>query len=397
MGSEEPSNIIRSWNLQSSFGAGAVVSESLVPRRYGRTRTPFVCVWREEQLNSILDFSSENFSVYMPESLRVLKEAYLKIEVPAAPSALKKFPGLYFIERIRLLSAGQEVYTCDYKQHVVDHLQQMLQRQSTHFGKVYLGHEDAMSNAARTIILPLLLPNSAYLLRDGKDQQGHGIWPAHLGANRLELQVTMRSSVFPSANGTDVVPSISGKCSMLYRECKMTPSNMLAFSDARGSYSVINRRFTELTSGYQTAAANTEVQWSINQPNGVITEVFFEAYPTNDNHATFSAEDLVKPTKIRIVADAITQKNLDSNEKVEIELYENGFEENTDFPQPGRLCFGNHAAFNSHVYAGGYNMQLASTITYFFQFSEAVKYKIVAIQLQRCRIDALGRVTAKLD
>ena len=106
MGSEEPSNIIRSWNLQSSFGAGAVVSESLVPRRYGRTRTPFVCVWREEQLNSILDFSSENFSVYMPESLRVLKEAYLKIEVPASPSALKKFPGLYFIERIRLLSAG---------------------------------------------------------------------------------------------------------------------------------------------------------------------------------------------------------------------------------------------------------------------------------------------------
>ena len=42
-------------------------------------------------------------------------------------------------------------------------------------------------------------------------------------------------------------------------------------------------------------------------------------------------------------------------------------------------------------------MQLASTITYFFEFSEAVKYKIVAIQLQRCRIDALGRVTAKLD
>ena len=91
MGTEEPSNIIRSWNLQSSFGAGAVVEEKLVPRRFGRARTPYVCVWREEQLNSILNFGSQNFSIYMPESLRVLKECYLKIQVP---EALKKFPAI---------------------------------------------------------------------------------------------------------------------------------------------------------------------------------------------------------------------------------------------------------------------------------------------------------------
>ncbi len=397
MGTEEPSNIIRSWNLQSSFGAGAVTEEKLVPRRFGRARTPYVCVWREEQLNSILDFGSQNFSIYMPESLRVLKECYLKIQVPEAPSALKKFPGLYFIKSIRLLSAGQEVYTADYRTFLTDHMQQMLDRESTQFGTVYLGHETNMTASARTVILPILLPNSPYLLREGKDQRGHGVWPAYLGSNRLEMQITMRSDVYPSADGTSQVPSLSGKCSMLYRECRMTPSNILSFSDARGSYSVINRRFTELTSGFESAAANTEVSWNINSPQGVVTEIFFEAYPTNANEATFAVQDIVRPTKLRCVADAITQKNLDSAEKVEIELYENGFESNGDFPQFGRICFSNNAANNSHTYAGGYNQSLASTVTYFFQFAAAVKYKIFAVQLQRCRIDSIGRVSAKLD
>ena len=71
--------------------------------------------------------------------------------------------------------------------------------------------------------------------------RGHGIFPAYLGQNRLEIQVTMNSAVYPSANGTDSVPSISGKCSMMYRECQMSQADKLAFGDARGKYSVITR------------------------------------------------------------------------------------------------------------------------------------------------------------
>jgi hypothetical protein len=42
-------------------------------------------------------------------------------------------------------------------------------------------------------------------------------------------------------------------------------------------------------------------------------------------------------------------------------------------------------------------MQLASTITYEFEFSVACRYKLIAVQLQRVRIDQVGRVTASLD
>ncbi len=397
MSFENPQNLIASWNLQTSFATGPVLSDQLVPKKFARIRTPFVCTWREEKLNSILDHASQNFSIYLPESLRVLKDAFLKIEVPAAATALKPFPGIHFIKTIRILSAGQEVYVCDYNQHMIDYLQQLRDEDAVQFGKCYLGHEVNMSNAARTVMLPLFLPNSPFLLRDGKDQRGHGIFPAYLGQNRLELQLTMNASTYALANGTDVIPSISGKCSMMYRECQMSASNKLAFGDARGKYSVITRRFTEITSGWESAAADTNITWNINQPQGIVTEVMVLAIPTDDNDAKLVTGQYVRPVKLKVTADSIVQKDLDSVEKIAIELYENGFDDNAHFPQCARLCFASHCCDNSYAYTGGYNQQIASTIQYDFEFAEAVKYKLVAVQLQRVRIDALGRMSAKLD
>ena len=84
--------------------------------------------------------------------------------------------------------------------------------------------------------------------------------------------------------------------------------------------------------------------------------------------------------------------------KVKAELWANGFvQNNADFTQPGRLCFAAHCANNAHVYTGGYNMQLASTIQYDFTFAVSCRFKIVAVQLQRVRIDSTGRITARLN
>ncbi len=397
MSYENPENIVRSWGLQSSFATGPVVKDTLVPRKFGKIRTPFICTWREEKLNSILDHGSQNFSVYLPESLRVLKSAFVKIEVPATASALKDHPGLHFIKSIRILSAGQEVYVCDYFQFMCDFMQQMREEDSRQFAKCYLGYEAAATGSARTVMLPILLPNSPFLLRHGKDLRGNGIFPAYLGQNRLEIQLTMNTATFAVANGTDSVPSISGKCSIMYRECKMTPQNSLAFGDARGKYSVITRRFTELTSGFETAAADTDITWNINQPQGVVSEVMLLAVATSDNDALLNTQVFVRPIKFKVTADSIVQKDLDNKEKIAIELYENGFDDNADFPQPARICYGAHCGDNSYSYNGGYNCQLASTIQYDFRFDVAVKYKLVAVQLQRVRIDALGRITSSLD
>ena len=121
------------------------------------------------------------------------------------------------------------------------------------------------------------------------------------------------------------------------------------------------------------------------------------ALPTDDNDANLVTGQYVRPVKLKVTADSIVQKDLDSAEKIAIELYENGFDTNSHFPQCARLCFAAHCCNNSYAYTGGYNQQIASTIQYDFEFAQAVKYKLVAVQLQRVRIDALGRMSAKLD
>ena len=65
----------------------------------------------------------------------------------------------------------------------------------------------------------------------------------------------------------------------------MSPADTLAFGDARGKYSVITRRFTELTSGWQQLDADTDKAWNINQPSGVVTEVQIIAVADESNEA----------------------------------------------------------------------------------------------------------------
>ena len=396
MSFENPENIIRSWNVQTNFASGPVVADRLVPPQYGRIRTPFCQVWREETLGTTLNWESKNFSVYLPESLRVVSSIYLRLQLAAPDQNFKAYPGLYAIKTIRLLSAGQEVYTCDYFQFMVDHMQQMRDQEARDFAKAYLGYEASPSTNARDVMLPILLFNSQYLMRSGADHRGHGVLPCFLGQNRLEIQITMNHSKnLLAAVGT--VPTISGKCSFMYHEVKMTPANLLSFSDARGKYSIVTRRFTELTSGWQHyETADTKATWNINQPQGIVTEVQLLAVANNADETRHTAAYL-RPTKFKIIADSIVQKDLDTKNKVDAELWVNGFVENSDFPQPGRLCFAAHASENNHTYSGGYNMQLASTITYEFEFNVACRYKIIAVQLQRVRIDQVGRVTASLD
>ena len=53
--------------------------------------------------------------------------------------------------------------------------------------------------------------------------------------------------------------------------------------------------------------------------------------------------------------------------------------------------------WRTHHYSGGYNMQLASNVSFEFTFSEAVDYRLYAVQLQRVSIDSLGLIRASLE
>ena len=51
----------------------------------------------------------------------------------------------------------------------------------------------------------------------------------------------------------------------------------------------------------------------------------------------------------------------------------------------------------THMYTGGYVMKIASNVIFEFTFDEAVKYRIVAVQLQTVAIASAGVITATLQ
>ena len=395
MSFENPAQIIRSWGLTKNFAAGPTTVDKLVPPTYGKVRTNFVQTWRQETLGSSLDWGVQNFSYYLPESLRVVSSMFLRISCPLiSGSNFKPYPGLYAVKTVRLLSAGQEVYTCDVSAFLRDYCESLSDEELEAFGRIYLGHT-AASAAARTFLIPILLPQSAYMQRHGHNTRGSGVWPCFTSQNRLELQITMNAADFVSV-GSNNPASISGKVEMYMHQVDMVAADVLRYSDLRGTYSIINRRFTELTSGWTNATTALQT-FTNSQPVGCVTEVFIIAVAEGVAEAQRDTSTVLHPTKFKVIADSICQKDLSNADKINMELYSNGFTQNSSFNNAARLCFASHAAEATHHYSGGYNMQLASHVTFEFQFAVAVDYRLYAVQLQRVNIDSLGLVRASLE
>ena len=165
--SENPQQLIRSWEKVQTFNNGPVVRDSLTPVTYGRVKTLHTHTWREEKLNSILDWESEYFSIVLPESLRVISSVYLKIELPAITAGVfKDYPAIHAIKRVRIMSNSTELYTYDPQLFFHDYMESLSEEQLRAFSRAYLGAKNSQDGAARTIMIPFLLPNSSYMASD---------------------------------------------------------------------------------------------------------------------------------------------------------------------------------------------------------------------------------------
>ena len=399
MSFENPAQIIRSWALQGAFSSGAIVQDKLVPRKFARIRTPFINTWRSSAAGSQLDWDTQSFSYYLPESLRVVSSIFLEIPLPGlAGGAYKKIPGFYAVKTLRFLSAGQEAYHVEVGQYLRDYVESCTCEEADRFVKTYLGYTtDAGTTTARTLHIPILLPNSAYMSRSGRDVRGHGVWPAFTGSNRLEVQITMASSSDMVSDAGNQPASVSGNCNFMVHQVDMTTDDSQRYSDNRGLYSVITRRFTELTQGWTAAGSNVRQRLTQSQPLGCVTELFAIAVPTGTAEAQREIDTNVEASHFSIECDSVTQKNLDSAAKCSMELWSNGFVGNSFCNSPSRLCFASHAAEAENLYTGGFNMQLSSQVTVEVEFAEAVDFRVYACQLQRVTVNSIGLIQASLD
>ena len=240
------------------------------------------------------------------------------------------------------------------------------------------------------------------MLRNGHDTRGFGVFPCFLGSNRLEIQLTLNEAVYVAADPSAVPASIEGKCSLIYHQVEMTPNNVLKYSDLRGNYSIVNRRFTELTNDYQhytaaQASAKEVVRWTTSQPQGVVSEIQVLAVATGASRDRYSAHVYIRPTVMRVLADTVVQKELNEPHKIDLESWCNGFTHPEDFPAPGRICFACHCGESSHMYTGGYSMTLASNIVFELAFPSECRWKIIAVQYQRVTINTVGQLQTSLE
>ena len=207
----------------------------------------------------------------------------------------------------------------------------------------------------------------------------------------------MNAAVFMTHDAANAPASISGLCTIEMHQVDMSQADVLRYSDLRGTYSLINRRFTELTSGWTDSNAGVTTKFTNSQPVGCVTEVFIIATAKATEDPEIDVAQSVHPTSFKVVADSITQKDLNNADKINMELYSNGFTQNAAFNNCARLCFASHAAESTHHYSGGYNMQLASNVSFEFAFEADAQFKLFAVQLQRVTIDSLGLIRASLE
>ena len=195
--------------------------------RRGVRSTPVWATW----------IGAQNFSFYLPKGIRILGAMYLRIQLPAISGATyKPYPGLYPIKDIRIMSGGQQVYLAPYTMFLADHMQSLTEHCAKEFGKTYLGYETAPSGDARDIMCPILLPNSAYMDRAGPSTRGHGIFPAVMENNRVEIQLTLHSGKYLTSDTSVAVGSIKGKCSYMFHEVRTTAEKQAILQDKRGLF-----------------------------------------------------------------------------------------------------------------------------------------------------------------
>jgi hypothetical protein len=399
MSSENVQPLLSSYALSSRFANGPrELDNRLQPPVYQRIATLSVSQQREEKCPTTLDWGTKSWSYLLPQSLQVISSAFLVVDLPQlAEGTYRKNPGLYVLKNFRLLSAGTIVYEMDFDVVMRDNLESHTEAEFRQYCKTHLGYESSPSNEARTIWLPLFLPNTHVLLREGYGNRGTGVFPCRTGNQRVEIQITMHEANQCTSDSAHAVASINTACRIAVNEVRMSQANMEKFSDARGSYSTISRRFTDM-SDWTVGEANVKVSLSFNSPIGSISEIQVLCCPWDVDPVRRDIYNTVLPKDLKLTCDSIVVRNNDSKSKIRLENYRQGFVNvESCCSEIARLNFGSHSSENSHKFTGCYSFGSTSNVKIEFTPDVKVWYKLVSVALQAVQIDSSGTIHSFLE
>jgi hypothetical protein len=399
--------ITDSFALTSRFSNGAKRStDELIPMPFRRVRQLHLKSWRTTKLDSVLDWGVDGYSVQLPESSKVISSAFLRVDLPAVVASgvtYKKNPGLWVVKSMRILVAGSEAYSINNYQVVLRDFMESLQldHEYTSFCRAHFGYEASLTNAARKVHIPILLPNSPYLTRNSStaEKYGSGVFPNSLAGNRIEVQFTLYANTYQTSNKS-ACPSIQNLNYLTIREIKMSSGALEdKYSQARGTYSIVTREFQELTTGWVAISSGATSTFAFANPTGNVYELQVFVIPTqsSDEDRDIFA-NTVLPAALSLDFDGVTVKNFDFEEKIRLENYSQGIKINSHGSELARVYFTSHAAESAVVFNGAMKFDNVSQLTLSVTApAQNVLCRVYAVKYSSVQIDGSGQMRSYLE
>ena len=389
--------VVDQFALCAKFAAmGQTKAENdLLPVTYARVQTNFLKQNRKENFAAV--FGDVNRSYTFPESLQVLASSYVKATLPLNGSGnYKDLPGLWIISKFYLRCNGDLVCSGDYQQLMNDHLASLTDEHARAYAQAHLGYiPGAASGAARTVWLPIPLPNSS-IWRYGGRGQGSYPFQSHRGDNKIEISFDFFANVGPAADRANPPAAMTG-VQIVHKEVIAPLGQMATLRDARGRYAHVSRKFTQLQ---DWTAANSGVEQNIVVSNlsGCVTEIIVCAAAQQSDLDRIDLQTPVTPSQVRLTCDSIECINHETEDECRLIEYSHGYRPNTFYAgNTYRLVFGSHGSESDKTFQGALQFNSVTQANLRVTFPENVTYKVTAVQLAVTSISSTGRLTQKLD
>jgi len=402
-GGEDPTLFLESLPYSAQWNVGPVNRDNLAATAYARVRQPYIARFRTIPVPTNFAHTTTDCSFLLPESLQVLLSAYLRIDLPALATGVhyRKFVGARVLREVRVLSAGQQVFSCDYRDVMTDYLTNLERSAYESFCDTHLGGREEKEDA-RTILVPLPLWNSAIFARSHTGHLG-AIPAAGFANNRLEFILNFADSRDLTTTGvvTPAFTTIQVEC----HEALMPSAALRAYARQNGNYSLISRAYRRLSTTDEQeytatqASAGTVVTFECASPAGSFEEIIIVAVKKASGTLAGHNIDLFNyavPTSMALICDSRNVRVLDKA-KAELEMYSNGFTNNEDITVPMRFCLGSHTrAYGSSSYCGAMAFDAISNVQVQLSFAEACYVRVLGICKARYSITTTGEVRQSL-
>ena len=391
--------VIRSWDYAGGFQTQNKKEERLAPTAYQTAPTLFTREHRRQKLDATFDWGAQDFEVEISQAYGCVSSCYLEINTPEiSGESYKRERGVHAIREVSLYSDSTKVYTVPYGVFIQEYLQSASDNKCRAMMEGFLGRESGMSDTggAKTILLPLPLPNSHYLRREDDSGHSYGVFPNVLGnTSKLQFRITLNTANHMVGNGVTPPASIANQCTLVTTVLKMREADQRRWSAGAGVYSVqVPTYFVE--KGWQNCDAATAQEFDI-LPTGLVTDLIIQLRPRSAEANIETNSDPVELSAVQLVCDSESVAKYDSAAEINLHKSQNGIVDNIYFANEHRICFSTNGNGADKHFLGAMSFRAVSKAILRVTAASDCQARIVSKRLCKVWIQSNGKVRSAFE